>query len=354
MTFDATTTTTTADTGDNEDNSSEWTVVPTLSSGKNDTKNHRKTRRKNHYLQQQKQRQAVSSLSSSRNSNRSNIVVDDDDTSTTLEEIETKIQSCYKELRSESNLWSAVQDILKEIHQGRQFSCIVCYGIGNFGTSTSNGPIWQLSLALLMRDCLIEQYSKQNHDSDSNNVDVVSMEYYEPIMTEKEEILLKKLNVNVLTKNERGQRSVDDDDNNNNNGRVLFFMPHCPLKLYTNLLHTNWGDQLYRVVIFGNILPHYITNSMVTANSHIDNEKRNSIQILQLLQPYWKEKRIPISKQDISTRSSYFENAFNDCSFTWFERQPQMDDADKPSSTSKWPERPSLLVHEESNNSEVL
>jgi hypothetical protein len=48
----------------------------------------------------------------------------------------------------------------------------------------------------------------------------------------------------VMEENDEGKRRV--------RGPTAFFMPHCPMRLYSNLLWANWGDGLKDLVIIGN------------------------------------------------------------------------------------------------------
>ena len=87
-------------------------------------------------------------------------------------------------------------------------------------------------------------------------------------------------------------------------------MPHCPLRLYTNVLYANWGN-LEHILLFGNSLSSYASRLDVN----------DDVKLLQSLQPHWVEKQLPVSKQDLSSQSGYFEQAFNDSTFTYFTHQ---------------------------------
>lgn len=50
--------------------------------------------------------------------------------------------------------------------------------------------------------------------------------------------------ITVLNKNESGKRQIES--------KTIFFMPHCGMILYQNVLASNWGPDLHNVVIIGN------------------------------------------------------------------------------------------------------
>lgn len=123
---------------------------------------------------------------------------------------------------------------------------IVCYGVGNFASSSSSNlsmstipaPLWQLALALELRRIF-------QKDSDKRRV---SCSFYDPCTSETEREMLNELGMEWIESNERGNRRVD--------GPTLFFMPHCPMMLYENVCLANW-DQLEHVVMIGNSVRAY-------------------------------------------------------------------------------------------------
>lgn len=236
---------------------------------------------------------------------------------------------------------------------------VVCYGIGNFGTKHLSAPLWQLAFAFAIRDFIVgidlydnnkkisdlgddggdyddanvkEKLVSDKNDEDSTRVtnDVVIF-YYEPLITQKESLILKRLGVHIIENNERGRRSVDGD--------CLFYMPHCPMPLYSNLLHTNWNQlRDHTVLIFGNSLSNYTNVSTI---EDIDELKRNSVVILKKLEKHCNEGKIPISKRDVIDRPAYFEHAFNDSSLTSFRSTTV--------TNITWPTRPELLRNDYGN-----
>jgi hypothetical protein len=69
---------------------------------------------------------------------------------------------------------------------------------------------------------------------------------FDPLMSTADEAAYRELRVPVLRDNLRGKHVTHAHQ-----GRTLFFLPHCPHRLYCNLLWANWGT-LDRLVIFGN------------------------------------------------------------------------------------------------------
>ena len=295
--------------------------------------------------------------------------------SATPEQIVDALKTCLQELK-ESQYWDTVRLVLRnraENHQ-YQFRSIVCYGIGIFGTKRPSAPMWQLALAMMIRDCIgtstftatdAQQHSDPTIENENSPVKSLEtktlkqsspiMYYYEPLMTLQESKVLKQFDIQVIEENERGKRSANNDNGNGNgdddikinNGATLFFMPHCPLSLYTNVFHTNW-DCLRQIVIFGNSLSNYIdggNTSIVT-----DPKKQQALQILELLQPLWTVDNLRMNKKDIADRAAYFEQAFNDSSFTSFST-PKIT---APDVTATWPERPHLDTPFEYDGGEVL
>ncbi len=180
------------------------------------------------------------------------------------------------------------QRIKRSLLEKSEMDQIVCYGIGNL-SPWPTAPMWQLACALALRDAL-------------RNDRHLPLLFYDPCMTSSEaEIMMEEWNIQVITENERGKRSVGALT-------TLFFMPHCPLILYGNVLWANW-DNLNRVILFGNSLPLYEERAI---------EKKKIPDTIRLLLPFVKEEQVVISKQDAEDANGNFEGAFNDCCFTWF------------------------------------
>ena len=196
-----------------------------------------------------------------------------------------------------------------DIISRRKINEIICYGIGNFAIekltskhnqhvdfNASSPPMVQLSCLLLIRKYLAmettsspqlvhdnEQLSRSISSSSSpcnltfqEQQKLVPISYFEPLMKPVECKVLKEMfHVNILHQNERGKRCVDTTKYNDRNDETtekmntnnahscsttLFYMPHCPMRLYSNVLWSNWKSHLLfndRLVIFGNSFKAY-------------------------------------------------------------------------------------------------
>jgi len=166
---------------------------------------------------------------------------------------------------------------------------IVCFGIGNFGRtqSTPSAPLWQLVCALLLR----EAWKDRGRE--------ISIYYYEPFMTPEEEVFLNHSRIQVIAENERGRRVAKE--------ATVFFMPHCPLGLYSNLLFAN-RHFLHNIVILGNSLTAYANRL----------EQNEHTALLGHLLPFWEEHLLPLPKDEVSSLPGQFEQAFNDTAIVCF------------------------------------
>ena len=179
---------------------------------------------------------------------------------------------------------------------------IVCYGIGNFENRNSPSML-QLACILLLQRQL-------------STLTNVKLYYYEPLMTSVEQIILetKYSNVFIIPQNERGKRTVSKP--------TLFYMPHCPMRLYNNVLWSNWDFIFSKsewILFFGNsfhsyfdrIIPKDCTNGMIS------------------LLPYCKEIHCYDKKKKKHSWHDRYKNtneilwnmekAFNDCLFVYFD-----------------------------------
>ncbi|KAI9079078.1 hypothetical protein K1719_038917 [Acacia pycnantha] len=119
---------------------------------------------------------------------------------------------------------------------------MIIYGIGSLLSEYDNSPSLQLGLALLMK---------------KDFVWIGELQVFDPILTSPEIKALESLGCSVLNHDEEGRRQALQP--------TMFFMPHCDINLFNNLLEANWEPNLLRnVIIFGNsfdwhidILPDY-------------------------------------------------------------------------------------------------
>lgn len=136
-----------------------------------------------------------------------------------------------------------------------EFSPTIALGIGQFCSSQSS----LLQLATLLS---IRNYQRTLSAESSPRVDISSLSsdpevfdgdstgrisicmIFDPLLSSKEHDVCTLLNWPVSSENRMGKHQALS-------GPTLFFMPHCPHRLYINLLWENW-NQLDNVIILGN------------------------------------------------------------------------------------------------------
>lgn len=236
------------------------------------------------------------------------------------QDILTEIENCLNAFKLEKdgiylNLRSALLEALVERSERQNniddqhlvFCDIVCYGIGNFSKRYSP-PMLQLTCALLLRDILqqfILDFSYSGNDRGCN------VYYYEPCMTSTEQSVLKNYSFHVIDQNERGKRIVDRP--------TIFYMPHCPMRLYSNVVWANWDSILSgKILIFGNSFHAYDERSI---QSTFSSDPTNAISrvlpfcVEKTIKHCCKKKGKKIEHNDTISNVSV---AFNDCSIMSF------------------------------------
>ena len=114
---------------------------------------------------------------------------------------------------------------------------LVCYGVGSLDRTISQS---QFALGLLLM----------------SDLSVRDAFIYDPLMDEHDLAVCKEYKVNVISENEFGKRSVCE--HHESADFVLFWMPHCPLGLYDNLLEVNFNRaDLSKIIIIGNNFDSY-------------------------------------------------------------------------------------------------
>ncbi|KAG8190597.1 hypothetical protein JTE90_017862 [Oedothorax gibbosus] len=109
---------------------------------------------------------------------------------------------------------------------------IVCYGLGHFITCMI--ARYQLAFLLSLKEVL--------------HADTVTV--FDPVFLVEEKCFLKELGFDVLEVNEEAKRPIFR--------KTIFFMPHCDLPLYDNLLSANWNENgLPNLIIIGNSFQNY-------------------------------------------------------------------------------------------------
>lgn len=279
---------------------------------------------------------------------------------------------------------------------------IVAYGIGNFAKGNYQASTLQLACLLLIRrraafakqhsTTMIDtndQSSKSTSDDTATTINSfeydqkqVPIYYYEPcILPIEKELLESMFHIYVLTSNEFGKRSVESmrqeliqqrqqqpssstntvPSNTSTTAAVsdfsdvdteclhtLFYMPHCPMQLYSNVLWAHWDYIFPRqqqkctkhsttddnntpstvpsshvnsinnsIVIFGNSFHAYDDRT-------ISSEKRmNPSNGLYRVIPFINETIVSVQPRDCRGEDAvdalrYLDNTFNDCNVMSF------------------------------------
>lgn len=109
------------------------------------------------------------------------------------------------------------------------FESIIAFGLGNLTSETSK---LQLILYLCLCDSLLAESAAEYNKS-----------IYDPCISDFDRKVLELLKVPVLTENSKGKHEISRT--------TLFYLPHCPYRLYCNLLWANW-DCFDKMYILGN------------------------------------------------------------------------------------------------------
>uniref|UniRef100_T1L246 SRR1-like domain-containing protein n=1 Tax=Tetranychus urticae TaxID=32264 RepID=T1L246_TETUR len=132
----------------------------------------------------------------------------------------------------------------------RQFGQVVSYGIGRF--SASKESLYQLSLLFILK-----------------NEKIVTAEewlIYDPVFTDHEKKFLSANGFKIMDVNEKGARKITSS--------TFFYMPHCPIPMYNNLLWSNWSSSsLSKMVLLG-------TSFESLVNSFIDSDQQKDFAYL--------------------------------------------------------------------------
>lgn len=229
---------------------------------------------------------------------------------------------------------------------------IVAYGIGNFASTSFSAPMLQLACVLFLRRCAADVTFVDANDVNSSSDDIqnifkseqdrVPIYYYEPCILPVERDLLQTVfHVFVLESNDYGKLNVHSMRQDNHIpgattrtgsgekvSKTLFYMPHCPMRLYCNVLWSHWGC-LDSTVIFGNSFHSYDERIL---SSERRNDPTNGL--LRVI-PCTNEMSINLQSNRrgdelyFDDALNYLETAFNDCniiSFTGDERPDRPDE----------------------------
>lgn len=220
---------------------------------------------------------------------------------------------------------------------------IVAYGIGNFATTSSfSAPMLQLACVLFLRrhataSSIIPHSSHTDTASNDNGVqdifkreqDQVPIYYYEPcILPVERELLETVFHVVVLDNNEFGKLHLQsmrqpDGDNASKTAttistsvpKSLFYMPHCPMRLYCNVLWSHW-ETLPSTIIYGNSFHSYDER---TVSAQGQNDQTNGIlRIIHCTNEISIKLRGNKRGDELYDALNHLETAFNDCNIISF------------------------------------
>lgn len=242
---------------------------------------------------------------------------------------------------------------------------IIAYGIGNFSTDRFKSSMLQLACLLLLRRCAAANNLSTNDDNTCNELSFrdeqsrVPIHYYDPcILPIEKEILENEFYVNILDCNDMGKLKSESMQCRHEVSSIqhrlqhhskctVFYMPHCPMRLYSNVLWAHWprffpssppGKIHDPVIIFGNSLLAYEERTISSC------ERMDDTNAVFVAAPFARE--IPISVVDNAGKRCggrgcdttldsgvlcHLETAFSDCNVIYKQN------VDHP---IKWPECP--------------
>ena len=189
-----------------------------------------------------------------------------------------KIKDAKNEIAS-TEIYSATISCIKEslLNLGKsQIEELICYGLGNF--SDCKIALYQLGLLLAMQEYLL-----------------CEVLVYDPKFTDLEENILGSEKCQIISYNEKGKRKV--------NKTTLFFLPHCPNKLFNNVINANWGIGLNNCIVIANRLSEVLS-------SMPDRELKKHLPYLFFITPCTIEFEIP--------NNFKYSDVFNDMSLHCF------------------------------------
>ncbi|CAG8440057.1 10460_t:CDS:2 [Funneliformis mosseae] len=110
---------------------------------------------------------------------------------------------------------------------------IVCYGIGSIERSTTSQ--FQFAFMLILK----------------NLFQITGKAYvYDPVLTLIDLDILSHYEISIIDINEKAKRKITN--------QTLFYMPHCPIGLYNNVIASNWEKKkLEKIILVGNRLDFY-------------------------------------------------------------------------------------------------
>jgi hypothetical protein len=155
----------------------------------------------------------------------------------TVEATVANIDCIISELEATSYYAFVMETLGKHVKRSAPFvvPCFIALGIGSFSNSIT--AQLQLSLLICCRNFLSTLLPPDTMES-------VVVHCFDPCMTEADKCVAQYFNIVVDENNCRGKHRATASN-------TIYFMPHCPYRLYCNVLWENW-DILDRISIFGN------------------------------------------------------------------------------------------------------
>lgn len=174
------------------------------------------------------------------------------DNNLTVEDIINEFSPLLATLKKSDYLKRVLLSLVKTAPEG--FSMMISLGVGNVLSSQSSllqfalvlsiRESWQLSVAdaplLNVNHCDVSKTLSLDGDISND----LKYQIFDPLFSAKESLVCRCLGLFVSDENKKGKHKAAK-------GPTLFFMPHCPYRLYVNLLWENW-DNLENVIILGN------------------------------------------------------------------------------------------------------
>lgn len=226
-----------------------------------------------------------------------------------------KEQDLTTHLREMSELFKLstfFQSLWRIINEVECYSSTVSLGIGNFSKSSS--ALLQFSFAI----CLKNSFETRNSQA-CNGKEILKFFIYDPQFSAIEQKICEDFGFIVFSENTMGKCETIDNKN------TLFFMPHCPYRLYCNLIWKNWAN-LEKVFILGNSFNSYDLRRF-SNNTISKGNGTSSVDAVQFLLPIVEEVAIWSTVSAATFLSDnicrdrkfqYLENAFTDLSLHRF------------------------------------
>jgi len=144
-----------------------------------------------------------------------------------------------------------------------QVERIICLGLGNFAQNPNSSSQVSSKFQLLLLLSL------------ANSIDIPYEEVciYDPILTDSEKNILRKLNLQPLETNQEGHYLYEKST-------TIYFLPHCPKQLVNNLLWSNWNNLDFVYII---------CNSLKSISLRFSKQQLESVKYIQQVSSIVKE-----------------------------------------------------------------